>query len=589
MQDLCSLCLQTIIHKLLVLLFLHLPMCLWVFILCHHLVWWLDVYKALNEVGPLHFSQRGVERVLTLAGDDQTHEAGVNHHLIHYILQTCSHKETRGINIKARIITYTVCDYLWQDKLPQRSTNKKMSYSVQCAGAAVPQGPAHAQVRLVTLSHDPGHQEEQLKVASIPPAQKHPAASVSQCLLFCLNIIITSVNAWSINPISKWRECKQVFFTLQLSAVNHLHMCIQIISSFPAEGSGQSALSTALRGEKVTTLVKCTFQFLKKINVCLNLLYIVVMSRNTLAPVMSRAPPWRPCPVLQSSLERGLPKRLWEMNSNPVSISLSIPLGKNRGVRDIERNKCWKSQCLKPCKADEELHLPKNAAGGKLWVGCFSCSFHRQRGHWLSVYLWHKETFFCSHHIHDVICFVEIVKEYWWAEHNMCMVIPVCRLYGLECVLIKTAGLEDHSLVLVSAQLEQTLTLLYRTKKKKNRHIILTTILMMHCDFILLYMLYLVILPHNHLHIFQVYVCSNESPSVPWRRTVPDRGVRQAKGSWLWVCSQPRKAVWISSSPSWGWRGNVRDHTDIREKVHSILCSLKQMKRVGTWWCTPQL
>lgn len=145
---------------------------------------------------------------------------------------------------------------------------KKMSYSVQCAGAAVPQGPAHAQVKLVPLPHDPSHQEEQLKVASIPPAQKHPAASVSQCLLFCLNIIITSVNAWSINPVSKWRECRQVFLTLQLSAVNHLHMCIQIFSSFPAEGSGQSALSTALRGEEGTTLVNCTFQFLKKNTVC---------------------------------------------------------------------------------------------------------------------------------------------------------------------------------------------------------------------------------------------------------------------------------------------------------------------------------
>lgn len=58
------------------------------------LVRWLDVYKSLDEVGTVNLSQRRMEGVLTLAGDDQTHQAGVNHHLIHHIHQTCSHKQT---------------------------------------------------------------------------------------------------------------------------------------------------------------------------------------------------------------------------------------------------------------------------------------------------------------------------------------------------------------------------------------------------------------------------------------------------------------------------------------------------------------
>lgn len=68
--------------------------------LCVNLVWWQDVCKALDEVGPMHLGQGGVEGMLTAAGDDQTHQAGVNQHLIHHVLQTCSRKQTRGSSIK---------------------------------------------------------------------------------------------------------------------------------------------------------------------------------------------------------------------------------------------------------------------------------------------------------------------------------------------------------------------------------------------------------------------------------------------------------------------------------------------------------
>lgn len=60
--------------------------------------------------------------------------------------------------------------------------------------------------------------------------------------------------------------------------------------------------------------------------------------RVTLAPVMSRLPPWRPRPAVPSSRERGLPRRLWEMNWNPVLLSSSIPLGTDEEVRFIERS-----------------------------------------------------------------------------------------------------------------------------------------------------------------------------------------------------------------------------------------------------------
>jgi len=59
------------------------------------LVWWLEGYKSLDEAGTLHLSQRRVEGVFTLAGDDHAHQAGVKHHFIHHILQTCSHKQTK--------------------------------------------------------------------------------------------------------------------------------------------------------------------------------------------------------------------------------------------------------------------------------------------------------------------------------------------------------------------------------------------------------------------------------------------------------------------------------------------------------------
>lgn len=70
----------------------HVSVCVY---LCVNLVRWRDVCKALDEVGPLHLGQGRVEGMLTLAGHDQTHQAGVNHHLVHHIRQTCSHKQTR--------------------------------------------------------------------------------------------------------------------------------------------------------------------------------------------------------------------------------------------------------------------------------------------------------------------------------------------------------------------------------------------------------------------------------------------------------------------------------------------------------------
>lgn len=42
----------------------------------------------------------------------------------------------------------------------------------------------------------------------------------------------------------------------------------------------------------------------------------------------------------------------------------------------------------------------------------------------------------------------------------------------------------------------------------------------------------------------------SDSPSGPCRRMSPDRGVRHANGSWLWLCSQSKKQVWMSSSLS---------------------------------------
>lgn len=56
---------------------------------------------------------------------------------------------------------------------------------------------------------------------------------------------------------------------------------------------------------------------------------------------------------------------------------------------------------------------------------------------------------------------------------------------------VKTAGLEVHSLVLVSAQLKQTLTLLY-IKKGEQWHIIGTVISIMHYDFSLLFLMFFI-------------------------------------------------------------------------------------------------
>lgn len=152
--------------------------------LCVDLVRWLDVCKALDEVGPPHLGQGRVEGMLTLAGDDQTHQAGVKHRLIHHILQTCSHKETRGISIKA-------CNDYYYIPPTHTQNEELMVYSVQCAAAAAPQDHAHVLVRLVPPSNGPGRRGEQLKAASTPPVQKYRAASVSQFLPFCLKIKIT--------------------------------------------------------------------------------------------------------------------------------------------------------------------------------------------------------------------------------------------------------------------------------------------------------------------------------------------------------------------------------------------------------------
>lgn len=204
--------------------------------------------KALDQVGSLHLGQRGVEGMLTQAGDDQTHQAGVNHHLIHHILQTCSHKRTRGISIKA-------CDNYYYITHTHTQNKEGLIYSVRCAAAAGPQDHAHVLVRLVPQLYGPSHQEEQLKAASTPPVQKYPAASVSLFLLFCLKrkITISMINTFNLFILI----CLFIEYplTLQFFAVHHLHMCIKMFSSFSTEGSGQSALPTSLRGCSNTVCV----------------------------------------------------------------------------------------------------------------------------------------------------------------------------------------------------------------------------------------------------------------------------------------------------------------------------------------------
>lgn len=94
LQDVRPLSLQTQQTQLLALLLFAIWVCVCVYV---DLVRRLDVCEALDQVGTLHLRQRGVEGVLAEAGDDQTHQAGVNHHLVHDVLQTCSHRtDQRG-------------------------------------------------------------------------------------------------------------------------------------------------------------------------------------------------------------------------------------------------------------------------------------------------------------------------------------------------------------------------------------------------------------------------------------------------------------------------------------------------------------
>lgn len=67
---------------------------------CCDLVQRLDVHEALDEVGALHLGELRVEGVLRLAGDEQTHQAGASDRLVHHVLQTCSHKQTRAFSVK---------------------------------------------------------------------------------------------------------------------------------------------------------------------------------------------------------------------------------------------------------------------------------------------------------------------------------------------------------------------------------------------------------------------------------------------------------------------------------------------------------
>lgn len=96
LQDVCPLSLQTQQTAVGSPAFCYLGLCVCVCVSVD-LVRRMDVCEALDEVGPLHLCQRGVEGMLAEAGDDQTHQAGVNHHLVHNVLQTCSHRtDQRG-------------------------------------------------------------------------------------------------------------------------------------------------------------------------------------------------------------------------------------------------------------------------------------------------------------------------------------------------------------------------------------------------------------------------------------------------------------------------------------------------------------
>lgn len=92
-QDISSLCLQSNTSFLILIEFFWYSQCVGVDVGAN-LVRRLDVYKSLDEVGPLDLCERRVEGVFALAGDDQTYQAGVEHRLVDHVTHTCSHKPT---------------------------------------------------------------------------------------------------------------------------------------------------------------------------------------------------------------------------------------------------------------------------------------------------------------------------------------------------------------------------------------------------------------------------------------------------------------------------------------------------------------
>lgn len=81
----------------------------------------------------------------------------------------------------------------------------------------------------------------------------------------------------------------------------------------------------------------------------------------TLAPVISKAPPLRPRPSSPRTCERGVPRRLWEMNSDPVLLSSLTPLWRRRwGGVSVERN-----AGLNPSRVLEAETHPKPMSRGR--------------------------------------------------------------------------------------------------------------------------------------------------------------------------------------------------------------------------------
>lgn len=114
---------------------------------------------------------------------------------------------------------------------------------VQCAAAGEPQAHAHVQLMMVRESNDPGRPAGPQRVVPTLPVQKHPAGPASQCRPFCLKLNRNlSRFCWHLILF----HVKKCFLTLKLFAVQHLHMCIQILSGFSAKGPGQRALPTPL-------------------------------------------------------------------------------------------------------------------------------------------------------------------------------------------------------------------------------------------------------------------------------------------------------------------------------------------------------